>query len=170
MDKQTLSSYGWIVIAVLVLSVMIALATPFGEYVKGATLSTLNGFFDTEEQALNVLGQKAKNYTHKEGEVSVLWTESHSGKTYYFERQSNDNESSDYYVLKSNNKSKNSTTATYIFKINVPEEIEYSFDWSVSSESYDKLTISVNGTKIVNGKGGLYNGTETITLQREKIK
>ena len=30
MDKETLSNYGWIVICVLVLAVMIALATPFG--------------------------------------------------------------------------------------------------------------------------------------------
>ena len=30
MDKETLSNYGWIVICVLVLAVMLALATPFG--------------------------------------------------------------------------------------------------------------------------------------------
>ena len=30
MDKETLSNYGWVVICVLVLVVMIALATPFG--------------------------------------------------------------------------------------------------------------------------------------------
>ena len=32
MDKETLSNYGWVVICVLVLVVMIALATPFGKY------------------------------------------------------------------------------------------------------------------------------------------
>ena len=36
MHKEMLSNYGWIVICVLVLSVMIALATPFGIYVNNA--------------------------------------------------------------------------------------------------------------------------------------
>ena len=36
MDKETLSNYGWIVICVLVLTVMIALATPFGTFVADA--------------------------------------------------------------------------------------------------------------------------------------
>ena len=59
MDKNTLSNYGWIVIAVLVLSVMIALATPFGGYIKKATISTVEGLFATEEKALNVMGLSA---------------------------------------------------------------------------------------------------------------
>lgn len=33
MDRQTLSNYGWIVIAVLILAVMLAFATPFGQYI-----------------------------------------------------------------------------------------------------------------------------------------
>jgi len=60
MDKNTLSNYGWIVIAVLVLSVMIALATPFGEYIKAGVESTTAGLFDTSEKALNVVGMSAK--------------------------------------------------------------------------------------------------------------
>ena len=40
MDKNTLSNYGWIVIAVLVLSVMIALATPFGSYIEQGIKNT----------------------------------------------------------------------------------------------------------------------------------
>ena len=55
MDKNTLSNYGWIVIAVLVLSVMIALATPFGEYIKAGVESTTAGLFDTSEKAMNVV-------------------------------------------------------------------------------------------------------------------
>ena len=46
MDKNTLSNYGWIVIAVLVLSVMVALATPFGTYVENGVRSTTQGLFD----------------------------------------------------------------------------------------------------------------------------
>ena len=33
MDKQTLSHYGWIIIVVLLLAVMLAFATPFGKYI-----------------------------------------------------------------------------------------------------------------------------------------
>lgn len=33
MDRQTLSNYGWIVITVLILAVMLAFATPFGKYI-----------------------------------------------------------------------------------------------------------------------------------------
>ena len=56
MDKQTLSNYGWIVICVLVLAVMIALATPFGTFVKGATENTTQGLFDVHRTALGVAG------------------------------------------------------------------------------------------------------------------
>ena len=56
MDKNTLSNYGWIVIAVLVLSVMIALATPFGEYIKAGVESTTAGLFETQQSALEAAG------------------------------------------------------------------------------------------------------------------
>lgn len=56
MDKETLSNYGWIVICVLVLAVMLALATPFGKYVETAVKSTTQGFFDVEHSALNSTG------------------------------------------------------------------------------------------------------------------
>jgi len=49
MDKNTLSNYGWIVIAVLVLAVVIALAIPFGEYIKAGDESTPADLFDTSE-------------------------------------------------------------------------------------------------------------------------
>ena len=53
MDKNTLSNYGWIVIAVLVLSVMIALATPFGSYIEQGVRATTEGLFDTSKNAVN---------------------------------------------------------------------------------------------------------------------
>ncbi len=56
MDKETLSNYGWIVVCVMVLAVMIALATPFGTYIKNATLSTQNGLIETNELALGAVG------------------------------------------------------------------------------------------------------------------
>lgn len=56
MDKETLSNYGWIVIAVLVLVVMIALATPFGSFVSEAVQSTTKGLFDVNKSALDSTG------------------------------------------------------------------------------------------------------------------
>jgi len=56
MDKETLSNYGWIVICVLVLAVMIALATPFGTFVSDAVKSTTQGLFDVNQNALNSTG------------------------------------------------------------------------------------------------------------------
>ena len=53
MDKETLSNYGWIVICILVLSVMIALATPFGSFVSEAVQSTTQGLFDVNVNALD---------------------------------------------------------------------------------------------------------------------
>ena len=54
MDKETLSNYGWVVIAVLVLSIMIALATPFGTYISNGVKSTPEGLFKAEQNALNI--------------------------------------------------------------------------------------------------------------------
>ena len=56
MDKETLSNYGWIVICVLVLAVMIALATPFGTFVADAVKSTTQGLFDVNQNALDAAG------------------------------------------------------------------------------------------------------------------
>lgn len=56
MDKETLSHYGWIVILVLILSVLLALATPFGGYIKAAINSTTAGFADVNNAALGQAG------------------------------------------------------------------------------------------------------------------
>lgn len=53
MDKETLSNYGWVVICVLVLVVMIALATPFGKFIAEAVKNTTKGLFDASAKALN---------------------------------------------------------------------------------------------------------------------
>ena len=53
MDKETLSNYGWVVICVLVLVVMIALATPFGKFIAEAVKNTTKGLFDASANALN---------------------------------------------------------------------------------------------------------------------
>lgn len=56
MDKETLSNYGWIVILILILAVMIALATPFGNFIAGAIKSTTAGFFSVNQNAMNAGG------------------------------------------------------------------------------------------------------------------
>ena len=56
MDKETLSNYGWIVICVLVMVVMIALAGPFGTFVADAVKSTTQGLFDVNQNAMNAAG------------------------------------------------------------------------------------------------------------------
>ena len=55
MDKETLSHYGWIVILVLILSVLLALATPFGNFVADGFKAAYVGFFQTGENALGII-------------------------------------------------------------------------------------------------------------------
>ena len=69
MDKETLSNYGWIVICTLVLAVMIALATPFGEYISAGVWSTTNGLNDTLNKNMEIAGlYNDFGYSH-EGEI-----------------------------------------------------------------------------------------------------
>ena len=67
MDKETLSNYGWIVICVLVLAVMIALAGPFGTFVAGAVKSTTQGLFDVNQGALDAAGITIDDNAFAEG-------------------------------------------------------------------------------------------------------
>ena len=67
MDKETLSNYGWIVICVMVLAVMIALATPFGSFISEAVQSTTKGLFDVNENALGVAGITIDDNAFAEG-------------------------------------------------------------------------------------------------------
>ena len=53
MDKETFSSYGWIVITVIVLAIMIAFATPFGEFIVDAVKTVLRDFQETAGNALS---------------------------------------------------------------------------------------------------------------------
>ena len=70
MDKETLSNYGWVVICVLVLVVMIALATPFGKYIAEAVKNTTSSLFKVSQNALNTgLGQAAGVTVKDAGEI-----------------------------------------------------------------------------------------------------
>ncbi len=56
MDKETLSHYGWIVVLILVLSVLLAMATPFGNFIKVAVKGTVQGLFDVSQKAGTIAG------------------------------------------------------------------------------------------------------------------
>lgn len=85
MDKETLSNYGWIVICVLVLAVMLALATPFGTFIAGAIKSTTAGLFSVNQAALGSAGIDVndmvfENCDHLETEVRNA-TDTYTGDT-----------------------------------------------------------------------------------------
>ena len=44
MDKETLSNYGWIVIVVIILVILMGLATPFGNYVRDGVTNIMDEF------------------------------------------------------------------------------------------------------------------------------
>lgn len=87
-----------------------------------------------------------------------------------------ENTSNDYYSFveqfgttwTSNNQSISNSTAKSTWTIEVPSgvgSVSYSFDYSVSSESgYDKLTITLDGTTVVDGISGSVSGSKTTTL------
>ena len=68
MDKQTLSNYGWIVICILVLVVMVALATPLGDFIAGGTKSTVKGFFGAKQEAMDAAGMEIDDQDFEEKE------------------------------------------------------------------------------------------------------
>lgn len=66
MDKETLSHYGWIVILVLILSVLLALATPFGNFIAEGFKATYAGFGIVSDKALGIAIPGADNGTKDE--------------------------------------------------------------------------------------------------------
>lgn len=54
MDKKTLSHYGWIVVWILTISVLLAFATPFGKYVGNGIVSITVGFRDALDKEASV--------------------------------------------------------------------------------------------------------------------
>ena len=85
MDKETLSNYGWIVILVLILAVMLALATPFGSFIAGAIKSTTAGLFSVNQAALGSAGIDVndmvfENCDHLETELRNV-TDTYTGDT-----------------------------------------------------------------------------------------
>ena len=70
MDKNTLSHYGWIVVLVLILAVLLALATPFGVFVADGFKSSYSGFSSVTDKAMGVIGLSTGSPTTPEPPVS----------------------------------------------------------------------------------------------------
>ena len=85
-----------------------------------------------------------------------IWTVS-STDIYYFEQNG------DTWI--SNNQGQNNTFATTTWTVTLPESVNVSIPWSVSSESgYDKLTVTLDSNKMVNAVSGDKSGTIETTL------
>ena len=89
MDKETLSNYGWIVICVMVLAVMIALATPFGSFISVAIKNTTSGLFEVEQKALTSTGLISVPDQKFDGE----------GDDYFYDKAENTFAISNYYEV-----------------------------------------------------------------------
>ena len=79
MDKETLSNYGWIVIAILVLTIMIALATPFGTYISNAVKSTTEALFDVQQKAMSVAGLVVSDQSFEGDSIQIPTADKLSG-------------------------------------------------------------------------------------------
>lgn len=55
MDKETLAGYGWLVVTILVLSIMIGLATPFATAIKGNFIGVVNRLTSEASEAFGVV-------------------------------------------------------------------------------------------------------------------
>lgn len=81
MDKETLSNYGWIVVLVLILAVMMALASPFGLFVSDAIKDVAGGFWDVNSASLNAAGISTDDlsFDMEKQENSKAWTVPQNG-------------------------------------------------------------------------------------------
>ena len=53
MDKKTINHYGWVVVLSLIIAVMLAFATPFGEYIGNGVVSIAQGMVGTNSEAVS---------------------------------------------------------------------------------------------------------------------
>jgi hypothetical protein len=53
MDKKAISTYGYLVVVVIILVLLFALATPLGLFVKDNTKITAEGMMDVSQHAIN---------------------------------------------------------------------------------------------------------------------
>lgn len=73
MDKETLSNYGWVIIVIIIIAILIGLASPFAGFIKDMTLSTLGGLRTKQENVLDEIKEKTPpKYSKEEIEKNPL--------------------------------------------------------------------------------------------------
>ena len=80
MDRETLSHYGWIVILVLILAVLLAFATPFGSFIADGFKATYAGFDMVGNGAMDVVMNSTGGCTHNNTEIKNV-TDDYTGDT-----------------------------------------------------------------------------------------
>lgn len=56
MDKNTLSNYGWLLIAITIIAVFLALATPLANAIKGSIIQLDNNLFQKDDETVVIQG------------------------------------------------------------------------------------------------------------------
>lgn len=72
MDKNTLSQYGWVVIAIIVIVILITLATPFGKYIGNAVQSSTNALYNKTVSTFNKNNIKIDSLTNTENTPKLI--------------------------------------------------------------------------------------------------
>ncbi len=124
-----------------------------GDYLQ---MKAPKGYYDGTKY-IQSLKSTVEDLVGSSGNKCYPWTDTSNG-SYRFVQ--------DGTKWTSNNRGVNSSDATTTWTVTLPSSTSYLFRYRVSGEtSYDKLTITLNGTTIVNGISG--NATEqskTVTL------
>ena len=117
---------------------------------------TTSTFDEGTEISFIPTGTSADVYVYAKWNPPIPWTVS-STDTYYFEQSGN--------TWISNNQGQNNTSATTTWTVTLPESVNVSIPWSVSSESnYDKLTVTLDSYVEVDNISGENAGSIERTL------
>ena len=145
MDKETLSNYGWIVICVLVMVVMIALAGPFGNFVSQAVQSTTKGLFDVNKTALDAAG--VPGLTVEDQEFDVPNMNGGAEKVVYYGDLDKDGDidSDDLTILQKHTLSDSNENKVLITDIDTLRRADLNGDCTVNVADRAYLAKYVNG-------------------------
>ena len=134
MDKETLSHYGWIVILVLILAVLLAIASPFGNFVAGAIKATTAGLFNVNESALGAAGITipGQNFEN-EGDNGVETPDTKVGSVTFSKYYANPGCHEEVY---------NHTDACYVEEMNTLTWAEFQLPENGTKYGYDASAIS----------------------------
>ena len=67
MDKESLSNYGWVVICIIIIAILIGMATPFASTIRKNVTGTVGGLQDVGNGVLDTMG-KAESFDDVTGE------------------------------------------------------------------------------------------------------